>query len=237
MADFKTHLSFGSMVGFGLAVATYMQDWVHTVYMAVIIYFATVIGSFLPDMDSNSGHPVKIIFEFYAFLTAGLVIYYLHDNGFGVYWRIFIPVASFFFVRIIMLNLFNKYTSHRGIFHSVPALLVVFFLVLLVAWSTDLPLMEKFSLAVAVGLGYFSHLLLDEIYSVRLLNPNKSSKKRSFADIIKRHVGVKRSFGTALDLGFNQKEKYPGIIAYFLLIILIVLDIRILTAVFKYLRS
>jgi len=235
MADFKTHLSMGSLTGFVLAVSTYLADWVHNVYMAIIIYFAAVIGSFLPDMDSNSGHPVKIIFEFYAYISAGLVIYYLHDNGFGVYWRIFLPVASFFFVRIIILNIFNKYTKHRGIFHSIPAFFIVFFLVLLVAWSTDLPLMEKFSISLAVGAGYLSHLVLDEIYAVKMLNPSKSKKKRTFSEIINRHVGVKRSFGTAMDFGFNQKEKYPAILAYFFLLVLIIADFKIIREVIRFL--
>jgi len=233
MADFKTHLSAGSLTGFLFAVTVYMTDWVHNLYMAVIVYFATVIGSFLPDMDSDSGHPVKIIFEFYAYLSAALTIYYIHDNDLSFYFQIFLPLASFFFVRIVLMNVFVKNTVHRGIFHSVPALLIIFLLVLLVAWSTDLPIMEKFSLALGVCLGYFSHLLLDEIYSVKLVNPGSSRKKRSFAEIIKRHFGVKRSFGTALDLGFNQKDKYPGIIAYLIITILLIADFKVLKLIFQ----
>lgn len=233
MADFKTHLSFGSLTGFVIAISTYIADWTHSVYMAIIIYFATIIGSFLPDMDSNSGHPVKIIFEFYAYISAALTIYYIHDNGLNFYLKIFLPLASFFFVKIVLIKVFMKYTKHRGIFHSVPAFLIVFFLSLLVAWSTDLRLMEKFSISLAISLGYFSHLLLDEIYSVKMLNPNNSKKKRTLKEIVKRHVGTKRSFGTALDLGFNQKENYPGILAYFIIVILIIADLPIIGKILK----
>ena len=235
MADFKTHLTFGSLTGFAIAISVYLLDWVHNLYMAIIIYFATVIGSFLPDMDSNSGHPVKIIFEFYAYISAALTIYYIHDNGLSIYFKIFLPLSAFFFVRIILMKMFMKYTKHRGIFHSLPAFFIVFFLSLLIAWSTDLYLMEKFSIAIAISFGYFSHLLLDEIYSVKLLNPSKSSKKRTFSQAIKRHVGLKRSFGTALDLGFNQKEKYPGVIAYLFIVILIIADFKIIQKIWKYL--
>ena len=235
MADFRTHLTFGSLTGFTIAISVYLSDWVHNIYMAIIIYFATVIGSFLPDMDSDSGHPVKIIFEFYAYISAALTIYYLHDNGLSIYFRIFLPIASFFFVRIVMMKLFIKHTKHRGIFHSFPAFLVVFFASLLVAWSTDLFLMEKFSIAIAISFGYLSHLILDEIYAVKMLNPSKSKKKRTFFEIIKRHLGVKRSFGTALDLGFNQKEKYPGVIAYVTIIALIIIDYKVLEKIFNFL--
>lgn len=235
MADFRTHLTFGSLTGFAIAISVYLADWVHNIYMAIIIYFATVIGSFLPDMDSDSGHPVKIIFEFYAYISAAFTIYYLHDNGLSIYFRIFLPIAAFFFIRIIVMKIFIKYTKHRGIFHSFPALLIVFLLSLLVAWSTDLFLMEKFSIALAISLGYFSHLILDEIYSVKMLNPSKSKKTRTLSEIINRHVGVKRSFGTALDLGFNQKEKYPGIIAYVTIIALIIADFKIIEKILVYL--
>ena len=233
MADFRTHLTFGSLTGFAVAISVYLADWAHSIYMAIIVYFATVIGSFLPDMDSDSGHPVKIIFEFYAYISAALTIYYIHDNGLNFYFKIFLPLSSFFFVIIFVMKVFIKYTKHRGIFHSIPAFLIVFFLSLLIAWSTDLLLMEKFSIALAVSLGYFSHLLLDEIYSVKLLHPSKSSQKRSLGQIIKRHIGVKRSFGTALDLGFNQKEKYPAMLAYFIIIILIIADFPVLKEIYK----
>jgi len=235
MADFKTHLSFGSLTGFILAVSTYISDWVQTVYMAVIIYFATIIGSFLPDTDSDSGHPVKIIFEFYAYLSAAFAIYFVHDNGMSFYFKIFLPVASFFFVKIVLFNYFTKKTKHRGIFHSIPAFFISFFATLLLAWSTDLMLMEKFSIALAVSLGYLSHLILDEVYAVKLLNPEKSNKIRTPKEIFNRYFGVKKSFGTALDLGFNQKDKYPGVIAYTLLLMLIIADLKILTKIINYL--
>ena len=238
MADFKTHLSFGSFLGFILAIATYLTDWVHSVYMAVIIYFATVIGSFMPDSDSDSGQPVKILFEFYAYFAAAIIFYYTHDNQMNILLKILAPIAVFFFVRIILMKIFKEYTRHRGIFHSIPAALIAFFLTLLIAWSTDLPLLEKFSISLAVFVGYFGHLLLDEIYSVKLVSkPDEKNRTRSPGEIIKRNFGVKRSFGTALDFGFNVKNKTIGVIAYIILVALIIADFQVISKLFRYFNS
>ncbi len=238
MADFKTHLSVGAATGFGVSVLTYWIDWIGDVRMAVIIFFATVIGSFLPDMDSDSGLPVRIIFGLYAYLAATLTIYYLHDNGATIYLTLFLPIASFVFVQFYLRKFFAKYTKHRGIFHSIPAGLIAFFAPLVIAWSTDLLTLEKFVIALAVSSGYFCHLVLDEVYSVNILMSHKRRKKIKLKEFslkkyIKEHFGLKRSFGTALDLGFKQKEKYPAIIAYLVLIALIIISLPIIMEIYK----
>lgn len=227
MADFKTHLEVGAATGFALSIITYMTDLITHVYMAVIIFFATVIGSFLPDMDSNSGLPVKIIFGLYAYFAATITMYWIHDNGATFYMHLFLPAASFAFVKLVLEKWFKKYTTHRGIFHSFPAYLITFFASLLIASSTNLPVLEQFVISLAISSGYLCHLVLDEIYSINFLMSNRSRKKTklknlTFKKLIKNNFGFKSSFGTALDLGFNQKERYPGIIAYIVLVILII---------------
>ena len=237
MADFKTHLSFGAATGFVLAIVTHMVNWVETMAMAVIIFFATVIGSFLPDMDSDSGLPIRIIFGLYAYFAATLTMYYLYDNRASIYLIIFLPIASFVFVNFYLKKIFSKYTTHRGIFHSIPAFLIAFFLSLFIAWTTDLPTLEKFSIALSISFGYLSHLVLDEIYSINILMSNKKTRKIklkgfSLKKYIKANFGVKRSFGTALELGFKQKKKYPAIIAYIILIVLIIIAIPVMRDIF-----
>jgi len=229
MADFKTHLNVGAATGFGLSIFTYMVDWISNIYMAVIIFFATVIGSFLPDMDSDSGLPVKIIFGLYAYLAATLALYFVNDAGYSVIFLVTVPAVAFVFVNVVLEKIFSKYTSHRGVFHTIPAILIIFLLSLKIAHQTRLPLMEQFVISLSLGMGYFCHLLLDEIYAINFLTGSKSkSNGFSFKKWIKRHFGVKHSFGTALDLGFNQDEKYPGIIAYIILITLIIMTYPIL---------
>ena len=46
--------------------------------------------------------------------------------------------------------------------------------------------------------------------------------KLKFKDIFS-NKGLKKSFGTALDLGFNQKERYPGVICWMAIAVFAVL--------------
>ncbi len=234
MAGFKTHTAVGAATGWGLSVFTYMIGWTSNLYMSIIIFFATIIGSFLPDMDSNSGLPVQIIFGIYSYFAATLSLYFLYENGANIYLMVFTPIASFTFVKYVFEPFFKKYTAHRGIFHSFPAFIIAFLATLFVANYLKLNILDKFAIALSIGLGYFSHLLLDEIYSVNfLLGKSKKRKKESIKDFIKRRFGFKRSFGTALDLGFNQKDKYPAIIAYIILVVLLYICFPLLKGIYK----
>lgn len=227
MADFKTHVTFGAATGYGFSLVAYASEMVENYYMAVIIFFTTFIGSFLPDMDSESGLPIQIIFGINSFFIAGLTFYFLYNNGLNPYLAFGIQLMAFPFVRKVMQPAFKKYTKHRGVFHSIPAMFIAFFAALFITKYLKLGTLEKFTIAASIGLGYFSHLLLDEIYAVNFLtgNASKARKKKgkfSIKRFIKERIGLKKSFGTALDLGSSSRPKYPTILAYLILIVLIV---------------
>jgi hypothetical protein len=76
-----------------------------------------------------------------------------------------------------------RYTVHRGMFHSIPALLIFTGLAFLICGSTNLHL--RYFKACGVFIGVFSHLMLDEIYSIEWAGGRWRFKK---------------SFGTALKL-------------------------------------
>jgi hypothetical protein len=84
-------------------------------------------------------------------------------------------------IRFGLARILAKYTVHRGMFHSIPAAIVFAGLAFLVTGCSNLNL--RYYKAGGVLLGYLSHLLLDEIYSVQ------------FA---RGRFQLKRSFGTAL---------------------------------------
>ncbi len=59
MAGFKAHMAFGMLTGavwtavaIGLSLITY---WV-----APVVFVAGFIGAFLPDLDSDTGKPLRI---------------------------------------------------------------------------------------------------------------------------------------------------------------------------------
>lgn len=223
MADFKTHVEAGAVTGFAVAVISYNWNLIPNAYMAVIVFFATVIGSFLPDMDSGPGVPIKIIFSFYAYFMAAMSLYWMHIAGATLALKIFVPVACFFFVKFMLQDFFKKHTDHRGIFHSLPAYILSFLIALFIASTTKLNIREQFVISFAVSCGYFCHLLLDEIWSIKAVSEGfGKGNKLKFKDIFSSR-GLKKSFGTALDLGFNQKEKYPGVICWTAIIVFAIL--------------
>jgi hypothetical protein len=91
--------------------------------------------------------------------------------------------VSYLYVLFRLARLLMRYTVHRGMFHSIPALLIFTGAAFLICGSTNLHL--RYFKAGGVFLGVFSHLILDEIYSVQW-----ASGRWRF----------KSSFGTALKL-------------------------------------
>jgi hypothetical protein len=77
----------------------------------------------------------------------------------------------------------SRWSVHRGMFHSIPAMLIAAELAYL-SYPSDSSRV-KFLVGAGVALGFFSHLLLDEIYSVEI-NGIK--------------VGLKKSSGTAIKM-------------------------------------
>ena len=106
------------------------------------------------------------------------------------------------FVRFGLGYFLKHYTVHRGMFHSLPAVVIFGELSFLLASGEDTWL--RAYKAGGVVLGYLSHLVLDEIYSVEW--------KRGF-------VRIKKSFGTALKM-YSTKAVWPNVSTYIKLALL-----------------
>jgi hypothetical protein len=84
----------------------------------------------------------------------------------GIGWEgaILVAVGIYLVIRFGAAWLFKHLTVHRGMFHSIPGMLIAAEIVFLVH---DCPEPAgKWVLAGGVLLGFFSHLVLDELYSV-----------------------------------------------------------------------
>ena len=234
MADFKNHVSVGAATGFAVAIVSYNWNLIPNAYMAIIVFFATVIGSFLPDMDSEPGIPQKIVFGVVAYFMAAMSLYWMHLAGAVLALKIFVPLAVFVFVIKYLRDFFAKVTTHRGIIHSIPAWILSYLVSLWLASTTKLNIREQFVISFAVSCGFLSHLLLDEIWSFNIISEGFFGKKDyKFDKILKKTWGRKKSSGTALDLGFNQKERYPGVIIWILVIVFFLLDRETIMLLFK----
>jgi membrane-bound metal-dependent hydrolase YbcI (DUF457 family) len=181
MADFKTHITTSSVLGVGYAgLGAYYGLPIEA---ALVAGGLCGVGGMLPDIDSDSGVPVRETMGFAAAVTPMLLVDRFQQLGLNYEQMVLAGGASYLFVRFGIARLLMKYTVHRGMFHSIPALLIFTGLAFLICGSSNLHL--RYFKAVGVFIGVLSHLLLDEIYSVQWIGGRWRFKK---------------SFGTALKL-------------------------------------
>jgi hypothetical protein len=151
---------------------------------------AVMLGSMMPDLDSDDGFPFKITFWIFAVATAGIVFYLVYQSSpDNLPLLIGVSLISFFLVRFVVGAIFKKLTHHRGMFHSLPAAaiggLATYFL------ANYFPVSEttRQVLALGVGLGYLGHLTLDEIYATINFNGKKFRPSRSLGSALKLYSG------------------------------------------------
>ncbi|MGF1579049.1 MAG: metal-dependent hydrolase [Gemmataceae bacterium] len=175
MASYQGHLSVSSMVGaaYGMAgVWVWGFDW-GTVFLGAGI---ATLGGLLPDLDSDSGVPVRELFGLAAAATPVLLFRRVACFGFSFEQTLVILSGVYLLIRYGFSRVFKKFTVHRGMFHSIPAMFIAGLAVYhAYNWTPE----DRFArvwdpphnsvrvyLAIGTMLGFLSHLILDELYSV-----------------------------------------------------------------------
>ncbi|MFA5185446.1 MAG: metal-dependent hydrolase [Patescibacteria group bacterium] len=167
MASFQTHLSFGIALGVasvGLTIFFNLvpADWSFLALLALL----AVVGAILPDMDSDSGVPFHVTFGSLAITAGGLGFWYALRHFPGDYrWIAGLPIGAMFFVWVVLGTIFKKLTHHRGIVHSIPAMLLAGMAIFSLAGVSGYDSWEAFLLGLAMALGFTLHLVLDEIFA------------------------------------------------------------------------
>ena len=164
MAGYRQHIGFSGLLGvvYG-AGATLMFGF--TPVQGTIAFLLTWFSGMLPDIDSQTGRPVQEIFGVVSVLGPLILMQHLTAWG-GDRERIFLLVIMFYLLlRNFGAPLLGKLAVHRGMYHSIPVLLIVSLLTFLTYKHDDWEVRALMSLG--VGLGFLSHLVLDEIYSVQ----------------------------------------------------------------------
>ncbi|MDD2722594.1 MAG: metal-dependent hydrolase [Methylovulum sp.] len=186
MANFKTHVSvaaLASLAAAGVAVKMQLISYDQTLWLV----FLGMVGGLLPDIDAGNSRPVRLLFNVLALLAVSAtaeLLQHRHDS----YWVLSGAAVAYVTVRYGLFALFNHFTEHRGVFHSLLA--AVFFALLASCISyyfLHWTVMQAWLNGLFIAFGFIVHLLLDELYSVDLKN------KR-----------MKKSFGTALKLCHYQ---------------------------------
>jgi membrane-bound metal-dependent hydrolase YbcI (DUF457 family) len=164
MASYRGHLLFASALGGAYAAAGLGQfhfDWGPVCLAAAV----TTVAGLLPDLDSDSGVPVREMFGLAAVVVPLLLYRRLERTfGFSPEQTLVILGLVYVFIRYGLSSVFKRFTVHRGMFHSIPAMLIAGMAVYLLYHSDQF--WQRVYLAGGVMLGFLSHLVLDELYSV-----------------------------------------------------------------------
>ena len=194
MADFKAHTSVGTLWGVLLGTVSLISGFCSLIGGIVILFLAAT-SSAAPDIDSDTGRPRELVLSFLGIAIPIVLLFNISDSTSSEN-ILAATLISFFLVRYILGYLLAKFTVHRGLWHSVPAAVLCSEITYLLFF--DLPVKVRLLYALSVLGGFISHLLLDEMYSVKVLA-----------------LDTKRSFGTALK--FTGPSKLQTFLLYFLI--------------------
>lgn len=200
MPGFRVHITGSSVVGAGYAVATWAIGGMPPMTCALAGGLCAVSGM-LPDLDSGPGIPLKESVAFAAAVVPMMMIHRFEQLGLPLEGMILAGAAIYLAIRFGMTWLLQNYSVHRGMFHSLPAAAIAGQTTFL-AFGAEDPL-RRYFVSSAVVLGFLTHLVLDEIWSVKMgwFGPK-----------------VKKSFGTALK--FHGPVMWPNLVTYVLALIL-----------------
>jgi hypothetical protein len=138
------------------------------------------IGGILPDIDSGPGIPLREITTFLASAVPTMLITRLLSYNMTQEMLILTGAIIYVGIRFGLAHFLRQCTVHRGMFHSFPSMAIFGELTYLLFYGES-QFVRLFMVA-AVCLGFFIHLLLDELYSVEWDG----------------RPHVKKSFGTAM---------------------------------------
>ncbi|WP_462322070.1 metal-dependent hydrolase [Halochromatium sp.] len=180
MANFRSHLTVGALVSGVAAFASYGEGLSNAVETQALFVLGTA-ASLLPDIDADDSKPVRGLFNIVGIVVGFMVAFRLAGRV-GLFEQVGIWLGSALLIAFPLRWAFAKLTVHRGIWHTLLMAIVITLTVTVVADSLlRLGPVLAWLAGGFVLLGYFTHLTLDEVASVDLLDRR-----------------VKRSFGTAL---------------------------------------
>jgi membrane-bound metal-dependent hydrolase YbcI (DUF457 family) len=166
MASYKGHLAFSTALGAAYGAAGLFglgYDWGDAGLAAGL----TAVGGLLPDLDSDSGVPVREMFGLAAAVTPFLLYHRLLTDprlNHSPEKVVVVLAGVYLFIRYGLSNVFRRITVHRGMYHSIPAMLIAGLTIYLL--EANLSRHVRLYLAVGMMLGFLSHLILDELFSV-----------------------------------------------------------------------
>lgn len=201
MAAYREHITVSSMLGLGYGAGAALA-FGFTPVQGIFAAWLTGIGGMLPDLDSQSGRPVREIFGLTAAVGPLLMLGRVQElSGLkgDTETMMVLFLVMYLAVKFGLAGLVGRISVHRGMFHSIPAIAIAAEIVYLGYPSPEVA--PKMLMAGGVAIGFFSHLLLDEVYSVQWSGVR---------------IKLKKSAGSALK--FFGNTPLPNLITYSLLL-------------------
>ena len=199
MASFETHLTVTTAVT-GVVTIPLLASGMFDANESILLLFFGVVGGMLPDIDSDNSIPIKIAFKMLSLILPLLILFKFAGDlplmKIGLFW-----ILASIGLYVVFTYGFLKLTTHRGLFHTIGmGLLLGEMTVLLMVHVLHTAEMLAILSGIYIAFGFLLHLLLDEFYSVDLLN-----------------ISLKRSFGTALKL-YDKNNIFGSVVVNILAI-------------------
>ncbi|MBF0425553.1 MAG: metal-dependent hydrolase [Magnetococcales bacterium] len=183
MADFRLHVQAAAVTG-GVVAAALLVAGVTGRGETLACFAAAIAGGVLPDLDSDQSTPFGIAATLLAICFAFLLVFSQADR-YSVLELLLLWLLGHLAIRRGIAPLARQFTVHRGIWHSLPALLFFAYVTVVLLWAIGgVAPATAWLIGTFVGIGVLVHLLLDELYGLTLLRPWR----------------MRRSLGSALKL-------------------------------------
>lgn len=192
MANFTTHIAIGTVVSGALATLTLAADVVAPQNL-VAVTLAGALGSVLPDIDLKDSRPSRAMFAGLAIFASFAVLFNAATHySIAELWLLWL--GTLVLVRYGLHAVFHRFAVHRGIWHSILAAVFCSVVTAIIfRYLLGKPDGVSWLAAAFMFVGYITHLTLDEIYSVDVMDTR-----------------IKSSFGTALKL-FDRRHVYASV--------------------------
>jgi membrane-bound metal-dependent hydrolase YbcI (DUF457 family) len=158
------------------------------------------VSGMLPDLDSDSGVPLREAVALSSAVIPMLLVDRLERIGCSHEMMVLMTGGVYLLIRFGIAEIFRRYTVHRGMWHSIPAAITCGMIAFMLCSCENMSI--RLFKTMAVVIGFTSHLILDEMWSV---------------DFRRGRYYFKSSFGTALK--FWGKERIPNIVAYTIMLV------------------
>jgi hypothetical protein len=163
MPGFKVHITASSIlgVGYGAAALTVYEVPAPTCLLATGL---CSVSGMLPDLDSGPGIPLRESLCFSAAFVPMLLVDRVREMGWTHESMVLGGALLYLLIRFGLGHFLRHHSVHRGIYHSIPVCLIFAGLAFLLCNTGSLPV--RYYKAGAVVIGFMSHLILDEIWSI-----------------------------------------------------------------------